>query len=276
MSSAHSDRSLNKYFLPELLVDSILRADRPGLPKHIQLRDGVVSLIERSLLKVGDQILPEQQLAVAVRMSLGTVQKALNRLAIEGWVIREHGRGTFVADPHRSIKQVWHDRFLDHFRFLDPASGQLLPVYSKLLHRRVILDPLAPKSFLGEDSKGFVEIGREIDVDQKFVCYSRMYLRASGFRRLLDLPAHAFENVNLKELFVEHFGAQTASLTERIKVHRFSGEAAKVVGVSPGTVGLQFIISATTWGERPLSFQEIDIPPSRYFLDLSKDPSVRG
>src|SRR3981081_3853840 len=84
MSSAHSDRSLNKHFLPELLVDSISRAGRPGLPKHIQLRDGVVSLIERSLLKVGDQILPEQQLAVAVRMSLGTVQKALNRLPQEG------------------------------------------------------------------------------------------------------------------------------------------------------------------------------------------------
>jgi GntR family transcriptional regulator len=276
MSPAHIDRSLNKYFPPELLVDAILRAGRPGLPKHIQVRDGVVALIERSLLKVGDQILAEQQLAVAVRMSLGTVQKALNRLAIEGWVIREHGRGTFVADPHRSIKEVWHDRFLDHFRFCDPATGQLLPVHSKLLHRRIIADQPAAESFLGEDSKGFIEIGREIDVDQKFVCYSRMYLRASGFRRLLDLPTHAFENVNLKELFVEHFGAQTASLTERIRVHRFSGKAAKVVGVSSGTVGLQFVIAATTWGERPLSFQEIDIPPSHYSLDLSKDPSGRG
>ncbi|MBV8224150.1 MAG: GntR family transcriptional regulator [Verrucomicrobia bacterium] len=40
-------------------------------------------------------------------MSLGTVQKALNRLAIEGWVIRKRGHGSFVADPERSITEVY-------------------------------------------------------------------------------------------------------------------------------------------------------------------------
>src|SRR3977135_715955 len=93
---------LSKRVTPPLLIEAVAHAAQPGLPKHIQLSNGIVDLIRRGSLKVGDQILPEQQLAQVLEMSLGTVQKTLNRLHIAGRGRSRRGRGTLFSHPKRT------------------------------------------------------------------------------------------------------------------------------------------------------------------------------
>jgi GntR family transcriptional regulator len=258
---------------PETLLREVTRSARTGLPKHIQLGNAIIDLINGSVLTPGDQIPPEQQLSQTLGMSLGTVQKTLNRLAIEGWVVREHGRGTFVADPNRATQDVTFYRYLDHFRFLDPQSGEPLPVHSTLISR-----DLAPRSdvvpkWLGANPKGFVRIVRRIDVGDAFSCRSSMYLAATRFHRLLTLPAHAFENVNLKQIFESQFNAPTTSLVQTVRVESAKSKDAKFLKIRPDSCVLVLEILARTHGEQPLSLQRVIIPPSRYSLDVSQ-PSV--
>jgi len=177
---------------PETLLREVTRSTRTGLPKHIQLGNAIIDLINSGTLTTGDQIPPEQQLSQVLGMSLGTVQKTLNRLAIEGWVLREHGRGTFVADPNRPTQDVTFYRYLDHFRFLDPHSGEPLPVHSTLISRDLAPSRDSVHKSLGADPKGFVRIVRRIDAGEAFSCRSSMYLAATRFQRLLTLPPHAF------------------------------------------------------------------------------------
>jgi DNA-binding GntR family transcriptional regulator len=68
----------------ETLSAALAGATLRGLPKHLQLSTAIVDLVRSGSLEVGDQIPPEQQLSQYLGMSLGTVQKALNRLAIDG------------------------------------------------------------------------------------------------------------------------------------------------------------------------------------------------
>src|SRR3981081_2848773 len=91
----------------ETLVAALAGAALRGLPKHLQLSTAIVDLVRSGSLEAGDQIPSEQQLTQYLGRSLGTVQKALNRLAIDGWVLREHGRGTFVSYPDRVTEGVW-------------------------------------------------------------------------------------------------------------------------------------------------------------------------
>lgn len=122
----------------ELLTQRLRDPARGELPKHMQLGQAIAELIRGGALSPGDQILPEQQLVTVARMSLGTVQKVLNRQAIDGWVVRRHGHGTFVANPERPVTEVWHDQFLDHFWFRDPDTNRFLPVHTGLIERKII------------------------------------------------------------------------------------------------------------------------------------------
>lgn len=262
----------------EPLLTALTGSARSGLPKHIQLGNAIIDLISGGALTTGDQIPPEQQLSQVLGMSLGTVQKTLNRLAIEGWVIREHGRGTFVTDPNRATQDVAFYRYLDHFRFLDPQSGEALPVHSTLINRGLAPSRDPVRKSLGADPNGFVRIVRRIEVGDAFNCHSSMYLTATRFQRLLTLPPHAFENVNLKQIFESQFNAPTTGLVQTVRVESARSKDAKFLNIRPDSSVLVLEILARTHGEQPLSLQRVIIPPSRYSLDVSQPsvPKTRG
>jgi GntR family transcriptional regulator len=253
----------------ELLTQRLRDPVRGELPKHIQLGQAIAELIRDGALSPGDQILPEQQLVTVAGMSLGTVQKALNRLAIDGWVIRKHGHGTFVANPERPVTEVWHDQFLDHFRFRDPDANRFLPVHTELIERKMIPAPAPCQPFLGDDPAGFVTLIRRIQVGGKFSCLSRIYLRASRFSSLLKLPDHSFENVNLKEIFAQQFNAPTTGLAQSVNVEVLPPAICAFLSIRSKPFGLVLRIEASTLKGVPLSYQEIFVPPTIYPLDVS-------
>ena len=83
------------------VVAEFAQAAEPGVPKHVRLRNAVLAAIRKGYLKPGDQLPPEQEVSRAVGLSLGTVQRALSNLANERALVREQGRGTFIAKPWR-------------------------------------------------------------------------------------------------------------------------------------------------------------------------------
>jgi len=118
-----------------------------------------------------------------------------------------------------------------------------------------------------------VRIVRRIDVGDAFSCRSSMYLAVTRFQRLLTLPAHAFENVNLKQIFESQFNAPTTGLVQTVRVESAKSRDAKFLNIRPDSSVLVLEILARTHGEQPLSLQRVIIPPSRYSLDVSQ-PSV--
>jgi GntR family transcriptional regulator len=255
---------------PEALLRAVTGSARAGLPKHVQLGNAIIDLVNAGTLKPGDQIPPEQQLSQALGISLGTVQKTLNRLAIEGWVVREHGRGTFVTDPQRVSQDVIFYRYLDHFRFINPETGEPLSVHSTLVSRDLAPSKDSVRKWLGADPTGFVRIVRRIDVGDAFNCQSTMYLAATRFQSLLTLPAHAFENVNLKQIFESQFNAPTTGLVQTVRVQPPAAKEAKFLEISPDSCVLVLEIMARTLADQPLSWQRVIIPPSHYALDVSQ------
>src|SRR5438270_7364056 len=183
--------------------------------KHVQLRHSITRLIQSGALQAGGRLPPEQELARAIGISLGTVQKALTALANEGWIVREHGRGTFGQGSGRPIAENWH------YRFVDPETGRLAPVYSRLLERRRTNETGPWAAALGGDREGYVEITRLILVADRLRCWSRMHLGATRFAGLLELPAEIFDDVNLKQVFEQRFDAPTLSATQTLTVRRF-------------------------------------------------------
>ncbi len=72
------------------------------VPIYQQIQQHFLSLITEGDLKVGDRLPTENEIAKNFETSRATVQTAMSRLVYEGWIEKQAGRGTFVADAGRS------------------------------------------------------------------------------------------------------------------------------------------------------------------------------
>lgn len=68
-------------------------------PLHVQLRDALIKRVASGEWRPGEVIPNEIDLAREFNLSPGTVRKALDWMEQARIVIRQQGRGTFVADP---------------------------------------------------------------------------------------------------------------------------------------------------------------------------------
>ncbi len=69
------------------------------IPLYVQLKEILCEAIESGLWRPGERIPSEPELCEAFGVSRTVVRQALKELAFEGLVVREQGKGTFVAEP---------------------------------------------------------------------------------------------------------------------------------------------------------------------------------
>jgi len=82
-----------------------------GIPIYVQLRQQILALIGRGVLKPGAQIPTMRQVAVALKIDLNTVQRAYAELERDGVLAKQRGVGTFVTEtpPPRNAKKPVQD-----------------------------------------------------------------------------------------------------------------------------------------------------------------------
>jgi DNA-binding GntR family transcriptional regulator len=200
-----------------------------GMPKYAALYHGLVGAIESGVWKPGDQLPPEDVIARGVNLSLGTVQRALRMLADEGIVVRQHGRGTFVAGVEGRREQV------RHYRFLADDGLTVLPLYSRTLAIREVPGEGAVADFFTPESR-LIEIRRIINVNLEFQCLDTIFLSAARFPGFLEMRPNELDGVSL------NYELDT---------------------LEPGSVGLQWETLGYTYRDAPLFFQHCFLPPSR-------------
>src|SRR5258705_4409869 len=98
-----------------------------GVPIYVQLREQILALIGRGLLKPGAQVPTMRQVAVALKIDLNTVQRAYAELEREGVLARQRGVGTFVTEvaPPRNAKKQVQDFA---FKIAAQAKGHGIPL----------------------------------------------------------------------------------------------------------------------------------------------------
>jgi GntR family transcriptional regulator len=95
-----------------------------GVPIYVQLREQILGLVGRGVLKPGTQIPTMRQVAVALKIDLNTVQRAYAELERDGVLSKQRGVGTFVTDtapPPRNTRRAVQDFA---FQVAAQAKGQ--------------------------------------------------------------------------------------------------------------------------------------------------------
>lgn len=71
-------------------------------PVYLQIQKHFLDQITSKRLSVGDRLPTEMEIAKEFGTSRATVQNAMSRLVLEGWIEKRVGSGTYVADAGRS------------------------------------------------------------------------------------------------------------------------------------------------------------------------------
>ena len=101
-----------------------LTVQNTGVPIYVQLRDQILALIGRGVLKPGSRIPTMRQVAVALKIDLNTVQRAYAELEREGALTKIRGVGTFITEappPPKNVRKALQDFA---FRVAGEARGQ--------------------------------------------------------------------------------------------------------------------------------------------------------
>jgi GntR family transcriptional regulator len=87
---------MNNYSLKKPMI--WLRKQWP-LPIYYQLKEALREQIESGVLKPHERLPSERELEETYHISRMTARRALSELEVEGYVYRQQGRGSFVAEP---------------------------------------------------------------------------------------------------------------------------------------------------------------------------------
>ena len=102
------------------LLDLASEGPSPGVPLagplYKDVKRQLMEALTRGEWKPGEAIPSERRLAERFGISIGTVRKAIDELVAENILIRQQGRGTFVATHNR-------DRLLFYFFHVVPEQG---------------------------------------------------------------------------------------------------------------------------------------------------------
>lgn len=111
-----------------------VKVDRDSpVPYYAQLKDGLRAEIESGNLQPGDLLPAEPELCREFDVSRTVVRQALKELTYEGLIVRRKGKGTFVASPKFTERQVQE---LSGF-FQDMVELGHTP-YSQILRQEII------------------------------------------------------------------------------------------------------------------------------------------
>jgi GntR family transcriptional regulator len=99
---------------------------RGGSPLYRQLAAALEEQIRQGELRPGDRLPSENELRGQLQVSRATITKALDELMTRGLLVREQGRGTFVAGPPMERRPPGLRSFSEQIQSLGQRPGNRL------------------------------------------------------------------------------------------------------------------------------------------------------
>jgi GntR family transcriptional regulator len=198
-------------------------------PLYRQVKDAFIKRMSDGLWPPGFLLPSENVLAAEIGVSQGTVRKALDELAAENLVVRQQGKGTFVAQ---------HDEKRILFQFFKLVRDDGLPRFpeSQVLAAGIAVASETERE--GLDLEPGAKVARVRRV--RFIDGVPMIVET------LSLPDAIFPGITESEVpnslyayYSERFGVTIAFAREKLKAVALNAEDAAILRRAPGHPALE-------------------------------------
>ncbi len=244
-------------------------SDALEAPEQLPLYKEVKRLLTQSLASgewpPGVALPSETRLAERYRVSIGTVRKAIDELVAARILVRQQGRGTYVAG---------HDarRTLFHFFHIVPVDGaKLLPDTELLAFARERADAACAERLQIRPGAPVYAIRNLLRLRGKPVVLDEITLPAERFPKLTE-KVFRERDATIYQLYQERYGINVVKSAERLSAALADQSSAKLLGVRVGAPLLRIRRTALTYHNLPVELRTslVNTAEHEYFSDLGK------
>lgn len=199
------------------------------VPRYIRIREELRQRVLSGQYRPGERIPSEPQLAREFRVSRGTVERAIRGLVEEGLLIREQGRGTFVAPPRLETTSFRLSTFAEEAQRMGVTPS------TRLIRAHVIpADKTLAEMLHIQQGASVIEIVRVHLADGEPVVYEKRQLAYALCPQLLE---EDLENASLHTLLLYTYHIPLVKARFTIHAVTLEGEAARLLHVPEGQAG---------------------------------------
>ena len=239
------------------------RAEHDGLPKRLPrgpkgqaLREILEGLV--ASMPPGSPLPSERLLAERYALARMTVRTEVDRLVTRGAVYRQHGRGTFVAEP-RVAQSVLFSSFTEDMRARGMEPGSI--VRSQELMEAT---PFLATTLEIPSSAPVAMIERVRTANGTPMAFERAHLPVQRFPGVEEAD---FARGSLFEV-LGHYGVRLRDADQRVVAAAIRREEAELLAVRAGQPGLLFHTLARDAGGTPAYYATSLYRGDRYEIEL--------
>ncbi len=195
-------------------------------PLYRQVYDFLLKQIAEGGWRPGEILPSEQQLAVRLNVSQGTVRKALDTLAVDKLIERRQGKGTFV------VEQTQESALFRFFRLAQPGGVRAVPTSDSDSLRTRKAKPNEAQRLRLEAGAMVIEIARTRLIDGKPTVFERIVLPKALFPNLdrrTPLPNALYA------LYQREYGINITTAEEELHADLANRDDARRLGVAEGS-----------------------------------------
>ncbi len=247
----------------DALVESVGGSDSaPGGPKYLRLVEAFSACVLSGRFKPGERVPTETTLAELLPVSVGTVQKALAKLASSGLVVRSRRTGTFIADRRSQVNEVFV------YRFKDSETGKKMMPFVRTVAVKIDESNGPWRESLNVER--CVRVDRLVWFDGQPPAFSSVYFRYEHGSVYLGLPLESLNGSSLHRMLIERFNLPTIRMEHSIDCRRLDDVACRHLMLSPGAVGMVWDIKDFTIQDASLLFQRYQLPPGHQPIEITE------
>ena len=234
-----------------------------GGPLYKGVQRSLMEQLASGELKPGQLIPSERQLATEYNVSIGTLRKAIDELVENRILIRQQGKGTFVASHDR-------ERLLFYFFHIVPQAGiKSYPLVEAVFFHKSTADAEAAARLKIAVGAPTFHIRNKLSLLGAVVSVDDITIDQTRFEKLT--PAMFKERPNtIYNLYQEVFGITVVRTEERLRAEAASPDHAKLLKVKPGVPVLTVRRTAFDMRNEPVELRvsTVNTTAHEYYAEL--------
>ena len=245
------------------MTDATIPAVPLTVPLYKEVKRQMMSGLTRGDWKPGEAIPSERKLSQQFGISIGTVRKAVDELCAENILIRQQGRGTYVASHNR-------DRMLFYFFHVVPEAGaKAYPDVRLLAFARGKADRAEAERLAIAAGDAVLRIRNLLTLGDAPIIIDDITLPVVRYPGLTERQFRA-RTSTIYNLYQQAFGISVVKTSERLRATLADAEAASLLGLAQGAPLLQIRRVAFTYHDDPVEYRvsRVNTAHHEYWADI--------
>ncbi|MEO5766348.1 MAG: GntR family transcriptional regulator [Casimicrobiaceae bacterium] len=232
-------------------------------PLYKEVKRQMMAGLTRGDWKPGEAVPSERRLSEQFGISIGTVRKAIDELCAENILIRQQGRGTYVASHNR-------DRMLFYFFHVVPEAGpKSYPEVRLLSFARGRADRSEAERLALAAGDPVLRLRNLLALAGAPIIIDDITLPVARFPGLTERQFRT-RTSTIYNLYQEAFGISVVKTSERLRASLADTDAASLLGLPAGAPLLQIRRVALTYNDDPVEYRisRVNTAHHEYWADI--------